>query len=293
MNASTVTVLLYADLTGSVGLHERLSDAEAAHAIERCIKRIERCVEACEGRVEAVLGDELKASFPTAEAACVAAVDIQERIADLPPVSGHHLGVRIGLHAGEAQAEEVDRMAAHITGRATPGEILLSTETSARLPVVSPLQRLPVHGVVLTGKDGKGAIELCRLIWRRPLVRTDAPVAVAAAVPGQTPMTLRVRLGREVYRLDARKPTLTMGRDPGCDLPLEDRLVSRKHARIERRDETYVFVDSSTNGSFITLAGGPEVMCRQDELPLDKPGRICLGASGNDPNATCLLLDFV
>ena len=47
---------------------------------------------------------------------------------------------------------------------------------------------------------------------------------------------------------------LTAGRDPGCDLVLDDPLVSREHCRIEPRDGGWLVTDTSRNGTFAAAA---------------------------------------
>lgn len=45
---------------------------------------------------------------------------------------------------------------------------------------------------------------------------------------------------------------LTLGRDPDCEFPIDDPSVSRRHARIGRRDKDYYILDlRSTNGTYI------------------------------------------
>ncbi|HZD79339.1 MAG TPA: FHA domain-containing protein [Actinomycetota bacterium] len=45
---------------------------------------------------------------------------------------------------------------------------------------------------------------------------------------------------------------LTVGRDPGCDVPLEDTYVSQEHARLYRQDGTWYVEDlGSTNGTYL------------------------------------------
>ncbi len=50
----------------------------------------------------------------------------------------------------------------------------------------------------------------------------------------------------------AAHDTLTIGRDPECDLTLDSPLVSRHHARLERSGPTHVLIDlDSTNGTYV------------------------------------------
>ena len=55
--------IMFADVSGSARLFERLQDTEAAHAVERCIKRMERSITGYRGRTLQVAGDELQALF--------------------------------------------------------------------------------------------------------------------------------------------------------------------------------------------------------------------------------------
>jgi len=49
--------------------------------------------------------------------------------------------------------------------------------------------------------------------------------------------------------------TLTIGRDPQSDIALDQPMVSRHHARIENRAETFIIRDlGSTNGTFVGAA---------------------------------------
>ncbi|MGA9960704.1 MAG: adenylate/guanylate cyclase domain-containing protein, partial [Azonexus sp.] len=98
-------IVLFADVSGSARLFERLGDTEAAYAVERCVKRMERSIAGQGGRTVNVSGGELLAAFESAEEACHAAVNMQLRVSKLPPVSGLKLTIRIGLHVGAVEAD--------------------------------------------------------------------------------------------------------------------------------------------------------------------------------------------
>jgi sigma-54 dependent transcriptional regulator, acetoin dehydrogenase operon transcriptional activator AcoR len=72
-------------------------------------------------------------------------------------------------------------------------------------------------------------------------VRVAGLVRVFGASPHSSPGVLP--MGRKV---------VTIGRDPECELPLNDNATSRRHARIERRGEHHYIVDlDSTNGTIV------------------------------------------
>ena len=85
-HASTFSALLFAAVGDSARLHEKLGRNEARWAIDRCLKRMERAVDALGGKAIKVAGEELMAVFPTADAAFQAAVEMRQRVDDLPPI---------------------------------------------------------------------------------------------------------------------------------------------------------------------------------------------------------------
>ncbi len=89
-----------------------------------------------------------------------------------------------------------------------------------------------------------GAVESGRtMILDREALLRDRPRAPRAA--------LEV-LGGDRQRLPLGPEPLTIGRDPACDLVLDDRRVSRRHAEIRPRLGRYTLYDlRSTNGTFV------------------------------------------
>lgn len=284
-------IIMFADVSGSAGLFERLGDTEAVYAVERCLKRMNRSIGGYRGRTVQIMGDELLATFDTAEDACQAAIDMQQRIADLPPVSGLKLTIRIGLHAGTVDEDDgklvgdvVDN-AARIAGVARRGQILGSSAMVAGLPrpSVIAVKLLPELGTV---PESGAALGLFEIHWPS---HENGGVSRSMAGP-QSVMPadrLCVRYHGKAFLLDQKTPVLTLGRDLSCKLLIEDRKASRQHARIERRGDDFYLVDTSTNGCFVSLSGRQEVMVRRHELQLEGSGRICFGSSGNDPSADC------
>lgn len=58
------------------------------------------------------------------------------------------------------------------------------------------------------------------------------------------------RVCSEIYRLTSRRTLL--GRDPSCDIALDDNLASRNHAAISADSDGYLLTDlGSTNGTFV------------------------------------------
>ena len=68
-----------------------------------------------------------------------------------------------------------------------------------------------------------------------------------------------------------------LGCMPGCDLRVQNRAVSRWHATIVNDDDQFVFVDHSTNGSFVQTEDRKVRFIRRGRVPLWGSGWIGLG----------------
>lgn len=283
-------IVMFADVSGSAGLFERLGDTEAMHAVERCLKRMKRSIDGYRGRTIQIVGDELLAVYESAEDACQAAIDMQQRIADLPPVSGLKLTIRIGLHAGMVVEDagklsgEVVTNAARIAGIARRDQILCSSVLAAELPESGTLNVRPMPELGSIPEQGE-SLTLFHIQWTVHEMGGYSPSTFGPPTTHPPVDRLCVRYHGKAFLLDSKTPALTLGRDLGNKLVIEDRKASRQHARIEKRKEGYFLVDTSTNGCFVSLAGRSEKLVRRNEIMLEGSGRICFGCSGNDPTA--------
>ena len=58
--------VLFADVSGSTKLYERLGDSEALRAVDRVVKRMQIAIQGLKGRIVKTIGDEVMASFASA-----------------------------------------------------------------------------------------------------------------------------------------------------------------------------------------------------------------------------------
>jgi hypothetical protein len=94
----------------------------------------------------------------------------------------------------------------------------------------------------------------------------------------QATLVLRYREEEMVFNPGPR--VFTIGRSNDCDIVVEDRLSSRKHARFVYRKGKFVLIDHSTNGTFVKMNGQTEIcLVEQEQLPLTGSGIIGLGAT--------------
>ncbi len=278
------SILLAIDITGSVSLHQRVDEHEAQRALDRCLTRVHRSIQAHQGEILEQQGDELICRLDGTDNAIRCAQEMQARIADLPPVSGHKLSIRIALLdigdnaspsalsaenrrailglVAQAQADQLV-CCNQIAQGCAQGKEYACCELSATAPKDTPADS--VRGFQLLAPGGHE--------HHRTIAHTQGP---------SIPERLCIRHRGKALLIDEKSPILSIGRDASCVLLIDDRKVSRHHARIERRADGYYLVDSSTNGSFLTLDGRPEILVRQDECLLQGSGQICFGGSAND-----------
>jgi hypothetical protein len=91
--------------------------------------------------------------------------------------------------------------------------------------------------------------------------------------------------------LDVTKDSVLVGRDPTCDIVVADGSVSRRHARIERRGETWAVVDQgSANGTFLDSQRISESALRNgQELRFGAvPYRVEITGAQDDTGATII-----
>lgn len=298
--------ILCAAVAGSSRLFEKRGGAEALHAVERCRKRMSRGVDGFRGDILRSGRDEIVAAFEHADDACQAAMAMQRRVADLPPVSGVQLAIRVGFHHGPLVDEGGElagsglSIAESLAALATAGQILTSGETRARLP---PHLQLSTHCLVQTAEAGAAeeppvfevlwseARETATKVMPEPPAAPPAPAirpslaAPATATVKERSVRLCLRYGGQVKLLDKNRPRVLLGRDSSCEITIRDRRASRNHARIERRGEHFVLSDLSTNGTYVTVNGEPELFLRCEEFVLRGSGTIAFASSANSPAA--------
>jgi class 3 adenylate cyclase len=281
--------VLFAAVTGSSQLFDKLRGTEALHAVDRCMKRMTRGIDGFHGRIVKARRDDLTALFGNANDACQAAIAMQRRTADLPPVSGIQLAIRVGLHHGPVIEEggeilgDCVNTAEWLVGLAAPGQILTSAPTQASLSAHLESSTRLLESA--STKDLPAERQVFEVLWSEP--RTEAPrVVIESPVPTrERELRLCIRYGHFVKLLDKHRTSVVIGRDAGCEIAVHNRRASRSHARIERRGEHFVLIDLSTNGTFVTINGEQELFLRHDQFVLRGRGVISFAASAGSAAA--------
>jgi adenylate cyclase len=265
--------VLFVDVAGSTALYERIGDARALERIGACLARLAAVTGALGGRVIKSIGDELMCAFPDASAALRAGTDMQ--LAQSAEQSA--LSLRIGFHAGEAIEREGDlygdtvNVAARVAELAKPGQILTTGAAMLALPAFMRAGTRKLGSLSVRGKQQ--AVDVYEILWQSGGDLTM--VEGHANSPAAAHLALAYRGRRYEFPPGAAK--LTIGRGEDNDIVVAVPQASRLHGRVELRQSRFVFVDLSTNGTFVRIDGGDEMLLRREALPLHGSGIIGLG----------------
>lgn len=275
--------ILFADVAGSTRLYEKLGDRAAREAIGSLLASMTEVANRHSGVLVKTIGDEILCRFPTAERGVRAAITMQEELtADTTrPV---RLQMRMGLQWGPVILEHGDvfgdavNVAARMSAIARAGQIITTRETVTALPEVLAEKARLIDTTEVKGKQD--SLVIYEVVWEEENVTRF----VASTGPGLSigaPATLSVRYQDQEQQL-ALGAILGIGRAETCELVVESPLASRHHARIESRRGKFVFIDQSTNGSYVRTEDGKISYLRREELPLWGSGTISLGEELRD-----------
>lgn len=273
--------ILFADVAGSTRLYETLGDRAAKQAINSLLERMTAVAQRYSGVLVKTIGDEILCRFPTAERSVSAAIAMQEALATEAPVPVR-LQMRMGLQWGPVILESGDvfgdavNVAARMSAIARAGQIITTRDTVASLPDALALKTRLFDNTHVKGKQD--SLVIYEVLWEE---EANATVFMANTAPGinsqeVAPPVLTLRY-QELERTLELGGNIGLGRAETCELVMASPLASRVHARIESRRGKFVFIDQSTNGSYVRTEDGNVVYLRREELPLWGTGEISLG----------------
>ena len=281
------TVVLFADLTGSVKLYESLGDVAAKGIVVGLQEQLESEVVACKGIVHEIIGDEIMCCFEQAENAIDCAAKIHQRAEDYctqlcsgqtdNPTLPDNIEMRIGIHAGSA-IRDGDRLfgdtvntAARIMSIAQAGQTIA---TQAVLQQLAPQQQAQAREFDTANLKGKS----------EPMVVYDFPwqvhglTRIQQVVVDSAPTTLQLTYASKTFDISIKDSPATLGRAVNNLVVVDCEPVSRRHVSIEFLRGRFVLSDKSTNGTHVYPEKGEGIYLRREQLPLWGNGRFSMGA---------------
>src|SRR6202167_3362613 len=228
MGKEVELAIVFADVVGSTKLYELLGDLRARDMVGICIDVMRTATEQNHGTVIKTMGDEVMATFPTADDALNAAAQMQKQIVMHPAlkVDEQTVAIRIGCNFGPVVLENRDifgsavHTANRMTSPAHAGQILTTATMVERL---SSDWRASVRQIdIATLKGRSSEVALFEVLWQTEDVTSMVP-AIASRKRERATNSQRLRLryqGQEILVQDGRA-NITMGRAEANDLVVD------------------------------------------------------------------------
>lgn len=274
--------ILFADVVGSTQLYDEFGDTRASETVAHCLEVMKDATDQFNGTVIKTIGDEVMSTFPTVDDAMSAAAQMQARITadaksdeDRIPVS-----IRIGCHFGPIVQEQNDIFGAAVhtanrmTSQAKAKQIVISGTTVEQMGPKWAAQTRQIDVATVRGRLDE--VALFELLWQ-PDEATSMVPTLGWENKTEKATRLVVSFRDTTIEISDRKKNINMGRADENDLVVKGNLISRNHARIEKRRGKFMLIDQSTNGTFLHSVNGEETFVRRDSAELVGEGIIGLG----------------
>ena len=282
MSQPTQLTTLFADVSGSTKLFEVRGDVDARRIIAAVLGALTEVCNRHGGRVIKTIGDEIMCTFPGAMQGVLSACDMQKRIMHDMNFVKDNIGIRIGLHHGDALIEDGDvfgdsvNTAARMASLAKREQIVTTATTLKGLTNAGNIRSRSLGRARVSGK--LLPIEIVDIIWQEDTSNvTTVQRAIRIDDGGTTNVKLSLRFRGQVIELNENSQPFSMGRDATNSLVVETEWVSRNHALIEFKKGYFIIADRSTNGTYVKLGEDDELRLHRDETQLRKSGTISLG----------------
>ncbi len=276
--------ILFADVVGSTQLYDKFGDTKASETVAHCLEVMKDATHQFDGTVIKTIGDEVMATFSTVDDAMSAATQMQARItADQEQESEEEhipVSIRIGCHFGPVVQEQNDIFGAAVhtanrmTSQAKAKQIVISGATVEQMGSDWAGQTRQIDVATVRGRIDE--VALYELLWQPDEATSMVPtIEWESKTKNASKLVLSFR-ETTVEVTDTNK-NVNMGRADDNDLIVKGNLISRIHARVEKRRGKFMLIDQSTNGTFLQSIEGEETFIRRDSTELVGEGIIGLG----------------
>ncbi len=284
MGTEIEVAIVFADVVGSTKLYELLGDLRARDMVGTCIDVMRTATDQNHGTVIKTMGDEVMATFPTADDALNAAAQMQKQIMTHPAlkVEQQTVAIRIGCNFGPVVLENRDvfgsavHTANRMTSQAKAGQIIT---TATMVDKLSGEWRASVRQIdIATLKGRSSEVALFEVLWQTDDITSMVP-AIGMTSRERSDKGARLRLryqGLEIV-VDGAHANISLGRAEENNLVVKGNLISRLHARVEFNRNKFMLIDQSTNGTFVVGKDGEEAFVRRDTMQIRGEGLIGLG----------------
>ena len=276
-----ILAILFADIAKSTHIYETLGNKVAKNLIDASISLLSNVTMKYAGTVIKTIGDEIMCTFPTANDAMEAAIEMHLSLEDMyfpekPDYSSPN--IYVGIQFGPVIREDGDifgdavNVAARMVALAKQRQIITTEGTVKLLSKERQSFTRCIDETTIKGKSG--IVRIYEMVWE------SHDVTVMATHTSETP-TLKIYMELtyqgQTIKLDENRPSVTLGRQKHNDVVVKDSRVSRSHARIEYNRGKFTVVDQSSNGTVVRSHGEKSVLLQREETQLLGSGVIGLG----------------
>jgi len=284
--------ILFADIAGSVALHESLGDVSAHKMVVACLHTMGKMVVNNQGKVIETIGDEIMCSFNHPDSALYAACAIQEAIHEGISVP---LSIRIGFHNGPTSLDnghpfgDTVNVAARMVALAKAGQIMISQHTHVKLSQKNRTRTRHFNRVFIKGKQSP--LDVHEIMWDEDDRTKQLSQARSVSYNRQPVSTIHLTFDDKELVVSKFKGDISLGRGDNCRLVLPSEAASRSHATITYKTGKIILTDHSTNGTYVRTRPGNRAQDAQDlffhheEWNMASSGFMSLGQpiEDNDP----------
>lgn len=281
MSANSTLTILFADVSGSTKLFELRGNVIAREIIAAVLDALIEVAHRHGGKLIKTIGDEIMCTFPSAVQGLLASTDMQRRIKSDMIFVQDNIGIRIGLHHGDALVEENDvfgdavNVAARMAAIAKRDQIVATSSTALNITNAAGVRVRSIGTARVAGK--LLPIEIVDVMWQEDVSHVTTVQRVVQFTKNAR-VVLKLRFLDREFQIDELSDPFTLGREEGHTLTIESDWVSRDHAMIEWKKGHFILSDRSTNGSWVKI-GTEELLVHRDAYPLRRSGTISLGQS--------------
>ena len=276
-----ILAILFADIAKSTYIYDTLGDKVAKDLIDASLAVLTQVTEKFQGNVVKTIGDEIMCTFPTANDAVDAAIEMHKALGNMdfpekPEFSSPNIyvGIQFGTvirEGGDIFGDAVN-IAARMVAQAKQRQIITTEGTIKLLSKEHQSSARCIDSTTVKGKSG--AIRIYEVIWE------EHDLTIMATSTPEIPTVnyhLELTYQGQSIKLDENRPSAALGRQKHNDLIVNDSRVSRSHARIEYNRGKFTLIDQSSNGTLVRPQGKKSILLKREETQLQGNGVIGLG----------------
>jgi len=286
--------VVFADLTGSTGVFEKLGNVKAVQAITHLTQWIGNICEKHSGHVVKYLGDGVLILFKESRDAVLAASELQkvhyDRISHWPlPLK---MRLQIGMARGDVVEQDGDcygdavNVASRLSDLSDSEQILVSDSVIQQLPDTFSVRSRCLGPMMIRGRSETCTVH--RVEWQDEVL-SEVFTMPASLMPSSFnkydihPASIELSWLDMHARFTTAELPVYLGRDADAQFIVQDPRVSRKHALIELRSGKFYLKDISSYGTWVRFANGESsIPLRRQDCVLLLNGEMSLGASFED-----------